>query len=146
MRLASTAVLLDGPTDTDWIFRNEVDAHREERLYVDLIADDDGRIRWHTPEFWDDTTGMFGNDPSSAVQLTGALHRSGFDTRSVCESSQTLGKTSRTKARTGTTKSTHWQEVVPLIEETIRRIADATNHVPGDEDLRQIYDGWSFPL
>jgi hypothetical protein len=137
---------LDGPIDTDWIFRNEVDAHREERLYVDLIADDDGSIRWHTPEFWDDTTGMFANDPSGAVQLAGALHRSGFDTEAGLRVIADIWENFEPKLETETTKATHWQEVVPLIEETIRGIAEANDHVPGDEDLRKIYDGWSFPL
>jgi hypothetical protein len=36
--------------------------------------------------------------------------------------------------------------MTPLIEGTIRGIAEATAHAPGDEDLGEIYDGWSFPL
>jgi len=137
---------LDGPNDVDWIFRNEIDAYREERLYVDLIADDDGSIRWHTPEFWDDTTGMFSNDPSGAVRLVGALHRSGFDTEDGLRVIADVWEDFEPKLKTQTTKATHWQEVVPLIEETVRGIAEATGRVPNDDDLRQIFHRWSFPL
>lgn len=131
---------LDGPNDVDWIFRNEVDAHREERLYVDLVAGDDGRIRWHTPAFWDETTGMFSSDPSGAVQLVAALHRSGFDT---VEGLQVIADV---WAQFAPTPKTHWQEMVVLSEKTVRGIATATGRVPSDDDLRQIYQRWSFPL
>jgi hypothetical protein len=136
---------LDGPNDVDWIFRNEIEAYREERLYVDLIADGDG-VRWHTPEFWDDTTGMFSNDPSGAVQLVGALHRAGFETADGLRVIADVWEDFEPKLKTEKTKATHWQEVVGLIEETVRRLVETSDHVPSDDDLRQIYQRWSFPL
>ena len=40
---------LDGPNDVDWIFRNQILDSRESRLYVDLIADEEGRLTWTSP-------------------------------------------------------------------------------------------------
>lgn len=39
---------LDGPSDVDWIFRNDILREREEAVYVDHIATDDGHF-WHCP-------------------------------------------------------------------------------------------------
>lgn len=35
---------LDGPNDIDWIFRNEILAERDERLYVDFVDSDEGGV------------------------------------------------------------------------------------------------------
>lgn len=42
---------LDGPNDVDWIFRNEIEARREEQLYVDFVETDDGDV-WQSPRTW----------------------------------------------------------------------------------------------
>jgi len=39
---------LDGPNDVDWIFRNEVNQHREEMLYVDYVKTVEGHY-WSDP-------------------------------------------------------------------------------------------------
>ncbi len=39
---------LDGPTEIDWIFRNELLSERESALYVDLV-DAEGRLEWWVP-------------------------------------------------------------------------------------------------
>jgi AbiV family abortive infection protein len=40
---------LDGPMGVDWIFGNEVNSDREERLYVDYVVEEDGAGRWVGP-------------------------------------------------------------------------------------------------
>jgi len=40
---------LDGPNDIDWIFRNRILSNREETIYVDYVAGDDGKHSWLTP-------------------------------------------------------------------------------------------------
>jgi hypothetical protein len=66
---------LDGPNDVDWIFRNEIEAYREDRLYVDFVETDEGD-EWLSPAHWDDEF----NITSGAVRLMAALHLSGFST------------------------------------------------------------------
>ena len=40
---------LDGPTDADWIFRNEIESARELAFYVDYVKEEEGH-RWVTPD------------------------------------------------------------------------------------------------
>lgn len=40
---------LDGPNDIDWFFRNRILSNREETIYVDYVAGDDGNHFWLTP-------------------------------------------------------------------------------------------------
>jgi AbiV family abortive infection protein len=41
---------LDGPNDIDWIFRNRILTNREQTIYVDYVADDDGKHYWQKPD------------------------------------------------------------------------------------------------
>lgn len=43
------ALYLDGPNDVDWIFRNDIIREREEAVYVDYVATDQGHA-WHCPD------------------------------------------------------------------------------------------------
>lgn len=36
------SLYLDGPNDVDWIFRNEIEAGREDAMYVDYVVTDEG--------------------------------------------------------------------------------------------------------
>jgi hypothetical protein len=65
---------LDGPNDVDWLFRNEIMAEREERLYVDYVETDDGDM-WISPRRYD---GIGPRYASGAVELVGALSRAGM--------------------------------------------------------------------
>jgi len=47
---------LDGPSGMDWIFRNEIEAEREDHLYVDFVETDDGD-GWLSPERFDSPWG-----------------------------------------------------------------------------------------
>ena len=76
MDVLRTSHYLDGPNDIDWIFRNEIEARREELLYVDYVSSDNGD-RWQSPQQWD-IVGI--GPPPTAVELVGAMHRTGFST------------------------------------------------------------------
>lgn len=46
------ALYLDGPSDVDWIFRNDIERRREEAMYVDYVAIRDhfhDEHAWHCP-------------------------------------------------------------------------------------------------
>lgn len=68
---------LDGPEDTNWIFRNDLLAEREEVLYVDYVHYDDGFRTWTTPKRLED----WPRSRNSAVKLVLALDRSGLSTK-----------------------------------------------------------------
>jgi AbiV family abortive infection protein len=43
------AFYLDGPTASEWVFRNRLTNSRERNIYVDYV-DDDGNLRWVSPD------------------------------------------------------------------------------------------------
>jgi hypothetical protein len=64
---------LDGPNDVDWIFRNEIQADREDSLYVDYVAAED-QCFWITPANRDEYPSL---RPSLIIELAIALKRVG---------------------------------------------------------------------
>jgi hypothetical protein len=127
---------LDGPNDIDWIFRNEIDARREEQLYVDYVASDDGD-RWWSPREWD----AFGiSPPSGAVELVRSMHRAGFSTSAGLRVGADLWNPFVPAA------ATPWSEVHRLSLETMERLADEMGLSADETSLRRILDSWTFPL
>lgn len=133
---------LDGPNDVDWVFRNSIEAGREERLYVDYVESDDGR-RWISPARWDFVASGIDLDSmtSGAVLLLGALHRLGF--------SSEIGLTvvDRVWRDFIPQPSTRWGEVCERIESTLEQLA-AAGAAGGatDLDARTVWESWPFPL
>jgi hypothetical protein len=127
---------LDGPLDVDWILRNALDAQREERLYVDYVASDEGHY-WNTPASWDDTWGW---DASGAVQLIGALHSAGVDTPAGLKVVADIWESFLPEP------DTHCSELFDLIHQTLDGVIEATGATLDDGAVSQISDRWSFPL
>jgi hypothetical protein len=128
---------LDGPNDVDWIFRNEIEAEREETLYVDYVATDDGNV-WVTPQRLDDIHPRY---PSGAVELVGAMARAGF-----CEPG-VLSTVSEVWRDFHPAPETQWSENRELNVATVERIpVKATDERLSDDDVSRIVNRWSFPL
>jgi hypothetical protein len=127
---------LDGPSDMDWIFRNEIEVEREELLYIDYVETDEGD-RWVSPQQWKDSLGI-GHTPD-AVRLVAAMHRAGF------------GKPEALSIIVDVwdgfipNSDTHWQVVRGLNVTTLNRMNAAGIEIKLD-DARVICDRWTFPL
>jgi hypothetical protein len=129
---------LDGPNDVDWIFRNEIEADREERLYVDYVETDDGDT-WLTPQRFDDLG--VPRHSSGAVELVGALARAGF-----CDA-RVLGVTANVWRDFTPTPETRWGENEQRALETLEQIpAGAVSSDLCDGDVGRIRASWTFPL
>ncbi len=73
---------LDGPNDVDWIFRNAVIQKREEVLYVDYVASDEGHY-WQDPSMYDHEiygSILVGAIEPLSVTIASALHEAGVAT------------------------------------------------------------------
>jgi hypothetical protein len=128
---------LDGPNDVDWIFRNEIDSEREERLYVDYVETDDGDM-WLSPARFDD---IGFQHASGAVELVGALARAGF-----CES-RVLALVADVWRDFAPAAGTHWQENERLTESTLEQLpAEAIDPAASGKDATRILGSWTFPL
>lgn len=140
---------LDGPMDVDWIFGNEVLASREERLYVDLIEDEDGSRRWVGPadrERAEDSPFSFPTPASQVVRLANAMRRIGL------LSEAGLAITRAVWDGVEFDDSMHWSELRPLTMEIVEALVELANGRidPSDSDdrwaLHVVLDGWIFPL
>ncbi|MGJ5814847.1 hypothetical protein [Paludibaculum fermentans] len=67
---------LDGPSDVDWIFRNDILREREEAVYVDYVATDDGHF-WHCPVPERLRIGMW-SQPPMVLRMARALRAAGL--------------------------------------------------------------------
>ena len=133
---------LDGPNDVDWIFRNEIDAAREERIYVDYIKSDEGET-WYSPSSWDVVTSSFGGEKSrTVVRLVDLMARAGLadalGLRVVADVWRDFDPVA----------DTHWQEVLRRNRETLVGLRDAglfsSDFTPSDASY--LADRWTFPL
>lgn len=129
---------LDGPTGADAIFRNMVDSLREEAIYVDLVADDDGALRWVSPAH--DTMPVYMLHPVSSMVMTmraiGLLNPAGMDV---------VAEVWRGAAFHN---STRHEEFVEKNLQVASRLISINGRPATDDDfaLKQVIDHWVFPL
>lgn len=127
---------LDGPNDTDWIFRNQLESSREEAMYVDYVKTDEGHA-WISPGAY--TVPL--HTPSRVLDLVLALGR--------------LGATSGPGLRliagiwNGHTyqDGDHWDVIRLRNIETVKALRrDGLAHDELDGDAASVVDEWTFPL
>ena len=129
---------LDGPSDVDFIYRNQSLAQREEALYVDYVRDEDGS-RWVSPAARDSL--VFGH-LAVPLDLVISLDRIG------CTSREGLDVIAETWSDVVITDTTHWQEIRALNKRIAETLIDRGLHSSDaeDEDAARVIDRWSFPL
>lgn len=131
---------LDGPTDYDWIFRNEIEDRRERTLYVDYVRTDEG-ADWVAPNVYDDELFLHG-DPSGVVRIVFALTRAGV---ASAFGLKVIADVWRDFVPVGKTR---WPEVERRNRSTLNLleandlIADAFT----DRDEHVFLDEWTFPM
>jgi hypothetical protein len=129
---------LDGPNEVDWIFRNEIVAEREEKIYVDYMMAEDQRF-WSTPARKVDD---FQVRPSLIIKLALALDQVG------ATSIDGLRITSEAWHGVTLIPSTHWQEVENINRQIVNRLS-ADGLLKADVTASQVglvYRHWTFPL
>jgi AbiV family abortive infection protein len=127
---------LDGPNDIDWIFRNRILSQREEQLYIDYIATDDGHY-WTEPRR--EELFPLRLKPRVLV-LIGAMHAAGFATSKALE---TIAEIWRPVLMHD---DYPWHELCDLNTGTVDAISSLIGSPVPAEDYEQIIDLWPFPL
>ena len=69
---------LDGPNDVDWIFRNQIIRGREEILYVDYVAHEDGHSWFHPGPYNESSFFYCDTDKPVALRTVDLLHNVGL--------------------------------------------------------------------
>ncbi|MEV8545619.1 hypothetical protein [Streptomyces sp. NPDC051572] len=133
------SLYLDGPNDVDWIFRNSVEADREESLYVDYVTTE-GDSAWITPARLSDL--KLSSWPSMVIDLALALHRFG------CTSEKGLEIIAKEWSGVSLADDTHWG-VVEQVNRSILEMLEAAGLCSADltqRDVRLAVEQWTFPL
>lgn len=133
------ALYLDGPNDVDWIFRNSVEADREESLYVDYVTSE-GDSAWITPARLSDL--KLSSWPSMVVDLALALHRLG------CTSEKGLEIIAKEWAGFSLDDDTHWVKVEAINKRILNKLhaAGLCSDDLTRADIRLALEQWIFPL
>jgi hypothetical protein len=127
---------LDGPNEVDWIFRNEIQADREDSLYVDYVAAED-QCFWTTPAIREEYSLR-----SPIIDLAIALKRVG--------ATSVKGLKIIADAWHGVVISddTHWQIVEAINRKIVGQLYEngLTQQDLNVDDVRCVYEQWTFPL
>ena len=132
---------LDGPNDVDWIFRNEIIHHREEALYVDYVAYDDGHT-WLHPGIYDDVAfGSFIHTEPMALEIAGRLYDVGVSTPDA------LAAVAEVWRPVTMIPELQWTEIWRQNKRTLECLNQKGLLQERPEgDYQQIVDRWQFPL
>ncbi|MFJ1594107.1 hypothetical protein ACIOD0_28245 [Kitasatospora albolonga] len=133
------SLYLDGPNDVDWIFRNSVEADREESLYVDYVTSEGDSV-WITPARLSD----LGLSPrtSMVIDLALALHRFG------CTSKKGLEIITKEWDGVSLDDDTHWVKVEAINKSILNKLyaAGLCSDDLTQADVRLAVGHWIFPL
>ena len=132
---------LDGPNDVDWVFRNEINRQREEALYVDYVAHEDGRTWFHPGIYADSSGGVFTHTEPMALQIAGLLHDVGISTADTLTAVADLWRSE------AMLPEMEWAQLRQLNYDTLERLdSNRLLQERNDSDYQQLIDRWQFPL
>jgi AbiV family abortive infection protein len=130
---------LDGPNDTDWIFSNDIDRRRQEALYVDYTASDEGHT-WADPGWYDNVGLLSGFEPES-LQIAGALYDVGIS------NSEAVAVVAEVWRSIAMSREMHWGELRQLNHRTLERLeSKGLLQDRASTEYQRIVDDWPFPL
>ena len=132
---------LDGPNDVDYVFRNEIIRHREEALYVDYVAHEDGHTWFHPGIYADSSGGSYTHTEPMALQIAGLLHDVGMSTSDALAAVADLWRSA------AMLPEMQWPQLRQLNIDTLERLdSSSLLQKRSDSDYQQLIDRWQFPL
>ncbi len=131
---------LDGPNDTDWVFRNEIAQEREEALYVDFVETDEGKIWWNPGGVRDDEKFSRWFYQSEVLSLIKALDKSGVATVGGLAVVADIWRASPWPLES------HYETWRQTGTRTLQALADRGLLAGSDADHARILESWLFPL
>lgn len=136
--LLRATLYLDGPNDVDWIFRNRLQAEREEVMYVDYVETSDGH-EWLSPRN-DDIMLYFTGEPQ-ALRISRALHKTGMT------SPKGLAVVAKIWRQVEVSLDLQWDEVAARNKDVLRELEQdgLLNPESGDVFQAVVFD-WPLPL
>lgn len=135
---------LDGPSDVDWIFRNEIEEERERELYVDLVSDEEG-LKWYSPtDLWKGAGIMLGSSAfeSPICNLFLLMYETGLF------SEEALNVMAETWKDISISSTTHWVDYLPVNQAFMTGCGTRAllSSEATSEALTRIADEFLYPL
>ena len=132
---------LDGPSDVDWIFSNQISRRREEVLYVDYVAHEGGHTWFHPGIYDDDWMGSFTLTEPGALRIAGLLHDVGLSTSDALATVADLWRSEEMFPEM------KWPKLRTLNEHTLDRLnSRSLLQKRSNSDYLLLIDRWQFPL
>ena len=131
---------LDGPSNYDWVFYNEILFNRESQMYVDFIHIDEG-YEWISPLNYIDAYFSLSFKKVHILKVSKALYSIGFTKK---ESLKMINETWKNELMNPTY---HWQQLKEKNIETLTKIIN-TNLIDNisNDTISTIIEDWLFPL
>lgn len=137
------ALYLDGPSDIDWVFRNDILRQREESIYVDYVAYEDGYKKeefWHAPDKRRLRIGLWRERPK-VLHVAAALHGAGLT------SAEALPIVSNVWRQVAMDDSLKWPDLRQMNIRTLEVIEEKGLLRPRPQAVyHSIANDWLFPL
>jgi AbiV family abortive infection protein len=132
---------LDGPNDVDWIFRNEVTEQRENVLYVDYVATDEGH-HWADPSRFAYVMVKGAGLPTpGSVRIAEALWEVGIGSEDGLRAVSEIWRPARIDRRT------HYEDFRNLNIETLERLERLRLLEKATQKaVTFVTDEWHFPI
>lgn len=135
---------LNGPSDVDWIFRNEIEEERERQLYVDLVSDEQG-LSWYSPtDLWERLVKVGSVHPfmPTICELFLLMHQSGLFR------DKALRVMAETWKNVGIYSTTRWAQYLSVNQAFLRQCRNQglLSSSASDEALARIADEFLYPL
>lgn len=128
---------LDGPDDFNWIFYNRIISYREQTIYVDYVATDDGNHYWNKPE----ENTFFLSSSSEVLRLAQAFNDTG------CTSPEALQLIAKFWRPIEMSPNFKWMKLRELNYQTLK-ILDENKLLREQPQsvFNRIVDIWPFPM
>jgi len=130
---------LDGPNDSDWIFRNEIESARELAFYVDYVKDEED-YSWVTPSNNSYPSTHWPAEITTRLVL--AMHRTGLLTKEGLDI--TAEQWRAVTVSDETSFADHFKHTSAMTNELIERELFLPTVVQAD--FQQVAEHWPFPL
>lgn len=135
---------LDGPSDVDWIFRNEIEEERERQLYVDLVSDEQG-LSWYSPtDLWKRLAkvGSVHLFVPTICELFLLMHQNGLFRDKALRVMAEMWK------NVGIDSATRWAQYLSVNQVFLRKCRNQglLSSTASDEALTRVADEFLYPL
>ena len=132
---------LDGPNDVDWIFRNQIIRGREEILYVDYVAHEDGHSWFHPGPYNESSFFYCETDKPGPLRIVDLLYNVGLAKANALAEMADLWRS------IAIVPEMSWEQLRNLNYKTLEQLdSKGLLQERSESEYQALVDWWQFPL